>query len=213
MSVSDVIIRLSHGEPLLVQQLAVLAPDFQPPVTRLDGQPAVRAIAFGRVCLNLEHDGLPQRVSAIPAMHHRGIARGRDTREEDDRPRRRGLPHRIAAPAAAARREGAAQLRAGHGDAARRGRLASGDVSIVAPRRGRRRSRLFDGRGLVAAGSDAAAQASAQARGASRVDHGRNISSTAAPRTTAPIATRRMGESLGPEWERRVAPESAIGRA
>src|SRR5205823_1443951 len=31
----------SHGEPLLVQQVAVRAPDFQPPVTLVHGLPTV----------------------------------------------------------------------------------------------------------------------------------------------------------------------------
>ena len=134
----------SHGEPLLVQQLAVLAPDFQPPATLVHGQPAIRAIAFGRVCPNFQHHGLPQRVSAVPAMHDCGIARGLDTSEEDDWSRRRGLARRIAPPAKAARREGSAQLRGGHRDGARRRRLTSSDVSIIVPRRGRRCSHLFD---------------------------------------------------------------------
>src|SRR4051794_28670434 len=97
--------RSSHGEPLLVQHLAILAPDFQPPVPRFHSQPAVRAITFGRVCLNLQHDALAQRVASIPAVHDRDIARGLDTREEDDRSRRGGLAWRIAAPAAGARGE------------------------------------------------------------------------------------------------------------
>src|SRR6476659_996379 len=97
--------RSSYGEPLLVQQRAVLAPDFQPPVTRFHGQPAVRAIPFGRVCLNLQHDALPQRVTSIPAVHDRDIARGLDTSEENDRSGRRRLAGRIATPAAGGRGE------------------------------------------------------------------------------------------------------------
>src|SRR5207247_9123498 len=63
------------------------------------------AITFGRVCLNPQHHGLPQRAFVIPAMHHCGIARRPDTRVEDQRSRRRRLTHRVAAPAAATDRK------------------------------------------------------------------------------------------------------------
>src|SRR5712671_3363305 len=95
----------SHGEPLLEQQTAVGAPDFYSPVTVVHALPTVGAITLGRIGLNPQPFGLPQRASVIPAMLHCGVLRGPDARVENDRSRRCGVTRRIAAPVAAARRE------------------------------------------------------------------------------------------------------------
>src|SRR5206468_727474 len=122
----------SHDEALLVQQGAFRAPDFYVPVRpAVHGLPAVSPITLRRVGPNRQLHGLPQGVSAIPAMHDDGIIRGPDTCVEDDRPGRHRVDCWIASPAGAARRKGPAQLRRGQGDGARRARwswwLAGGD--------------------------------------------------------------------------------------
>src|SRR6185436_960229 len=102
---------LSDCEALLVQQLAVHAADFHSPVPdTVNRLPAVGAITLCRVGMNWQLHGLLQCVSAIPAMHDCGIARGSDTRIKNEPPLRHRVACRIASPATAARRKGPAQL-------------------------------------------------------------------------------------------------------
>ncbi len=109
-----------HDEALLVQKRAFRAPDFHVPIRAvIHGLPAVRAITLRRAGPNRQRHGLPQNVSAIPAMHDDGITRGPDTRIEDQRPGRHRVDCRIASPVAAARRESAAQLHRGQIDGAK----------------------------------------------------------------------------------------------
>src|SRR5262252_9333563 len=77
--------RSSHREALLMQQLAVGAPDFHAPVATVHRLTAIGAIALGFVRRDPQLRGLSQRVSSIPAMDDDPIVRRADSRKEDER--------------------------------------------------------------------------------------------------------------------------------
>ncbi len=79
-------IRLSsHGDSLLVQQVAPGTPDFHSPVSTIHGLAAVGAIALGCIGADRQLHRLSQRVSLIPTMEDDRVAWGTETCKEDER--------------------------------------------------------------------------------------------------------------------------------